>query len=117
MSDSHVQVFLEEEYGYRLWVWSPAMTGEELVAWWKALPTVLPYFFSPTGLPGSLKQVKCKGDTDEDWDAFCAEIIAQTAACKWNAHIHTDVDSGLQGPDGQAYIHAGYGKSMEEASS
>ena len=37
MSDSTVKVFVEEEYGYRYWMWDTLMTPEALIAWWQGL--------------------------------------------------------------------------------
>jgi hypothetical protein len=101
-----VTVMLEEEYGYRQWIWRTGMTGEELVAFWKALPSVMPYFFSPRSLPGELEQVQ--QDYEECYEAFmvrCAGL--KEASCGWTGHIHIEQDSYLLPPDGKEVTHAG----------
>ena len=89
-----VTVFLVEEYGYRTWIWRTGMTPTRLIAWWKALPTVSPFFFNPSksGLPGDLMQA---GETDHEpgW---------------WSAHLHMDEDSWLRTPDDTMIHHEGY---------
>ncbi len=54
---NHITVFLDEECGYREWLWHTGMTAEELEAWWSNLKSVSAYFMSPKGLPGELFQV------------------------------------------------------------
>ena len=49
-----VTVFLEEECGYRYWLWETGMDADALMAWWSDLPAVDEYFFDPRGLPGKL---------------------------------------------------------------
>ena len=51
-----VTVFIEEEYGYRYWVWETGMGADELVALWKTLnPTTC--FVHPDTLPGKVVEV------------------------------------------------------------
>tara|TARA_Y100000034_G_scaffold127135_1_gene179474 strand:- start:395 stop:823 length:429 start_codon:yes stop_codon:yes gene_type:complete len=141
MSEEHITVGLDEEYGYRMWVWQTGMTEAELIAWWEALPSVMPYFFSPEGLPGALHQAgwvvrnedgTLRADTLNDpIDSVvgCAgftegtdEIVEGTFLCMkhpWKAHIHMDDDSFLRhGHEPEASIrifkHAGYGRDLQE---
>ena len=65
MSDMSITVALDEEYGYREWIWHTGMTAAELTAFWEGLPTVKPYFMTPVGLPGELIQV-CYDYADAD---------------------------------------------------
>lgn len=51
-----ITVFVEEEYGYRYWVWETGMGADELVAWWKGMDPST-YFISPATLPGKAVQV------------------------------------------------------------
>ncbi len=53
-----ITVALDEEYGYREWIWETGMTASELEAWWSTKQSLGDYFFSPVGLPGSMKQVE-----------------------------------------------------------
>ena len=110
MSDEHtrdlVNVLLDEEYGYRQWFWRTGMTREELVAFWKALPTMEPYFFSPKGLPGNLEQIR--QGADEAPEDFWLRYEGLQAQAGWTGHIHMDDDSFLLAPDGSEINHAGY---------
>ena len=90
-----ITVYIEEEYGYRYWVWETGMSEEKLIQWWKDLPSVMPFFFSPakslTKLPGKLKQSKNKR----------VEGV-------WSCHLHCDDDSHLRSPKGDLTYHAGF---------
>jgi DNA ligase D-like protein (predicted 3'-phosphoesterase) len=83
-------VLLDEEYGYRYWIWFPKMTPRELEFWWKSLSSVGPYFFSPKGLPGEVIQ-------DKE-----AQLWPELVKSKkfYSAHINEDEDSFLSRPDG-----------------
>ena len=37
MKTNSIEVFINEEYGYRAWKWIPNMTEQEFVAWYKDL--------------------------------------------------------------------------------
>ena len=69
---SFVTVMLDEEYGYREWIWNTGMTASELDAWWSSRDTLRPYFFSPTGLPGELIQV---GEDLSELDAKALSLM------------------------------------------
>ncbi|MDB4278658.1 hypothetical protein N9917_03570 [Deltaproteobacteria bacterium] len=110
-----VTVYVDEEYGYRSWVWETGMTAEELVAWWTGLETVMSYFFSPSGLPGTMTQVHLGAE------AFAVhetnEPIPFPAGYHykddrprdyWKAHMHIEEDSFLQAPDGTYHRHLGH---------
>ena len=49
-----VTIFLQEEYGYRYWLWETGMDAGALMKWWCELPSVDAYFFSPRTLPGNV---------------------------------------------------------------
>lgn len=83
-------VLLDEEFGYRYWVWFPKMTSKELEFWWRSLSSVEPYFFSPKGLPGEVVQVK----EENIWP----DLIRSKKF--YLAHMHDDQDSFLRRPDG-----------------
>ena len=113
MEDS-VVVFLEEEHGYRYWMWSPGMSEDDLASWWKAMPTVAPYFYhSMDNLPGTVVQI-FQVEVDGKW-AFrtrrdSSVQLPDTPPSWWTckAHMHTDDDSGLRLSDGEQVLHAGY---------
>ena len=112
---SEYAVYVQEEYGYRDWLWSPDMTVEELKVWWKNLSTVAPYFFEgPVSFPGKIHQiyfdepflfsfVRAEGRTvyplHSDLLRMPEDII--------HMHIHEDSDSYLV-IDGETHTHAGY---------
>lgn len=58
MRDNTVEVFLNEEYGYKTWIWRPNMTEEELISWWGSLSEsdIIKYYFNIKALPGELKE-------------------------------------------------------------
>merc|ERR1711959_267666 len=96
--DEAVTVFLEEEFGYRYWIWRTGMTPTRLIVWWKALPTVSPYFDpSKGGLPGELTLAGSAQISEPGW---------------WTAHLHMDNDSWLIRPNGTVIRHKGFAGDM-----
>lgn len=57
MKDNTIEIFLNEEYGYKTWIWRPNMTEEEFVSWWESLTEtdIIKYYFNMKSLPGMLK--------------------------------------------------------------
>lgn len=55
-----IEVFLNEEYGYKTWIWTPNMTEDEFVSWWENLSEsdIIKYYFNINALPGTLKEYK-----------------------------------------------------------
>lgn len=53
-----IEIFLNEQYGYKCWIWNPNMTEEEFVSWWQGLSDsdIIKYYFNIKALPGSLKK-------------------------------------------------------------
>jgi hypothetical protein len=109
-------VHVQEEYGYREWLWAPDMTIEELKVWWKNLPTVAPYFFEgPVNFPGEIHQIYFHEPFSF---SFIKEVEGRTVVPLHpdplvmpediiHMHIHEDSDSYLV-IDGVSYNHAGY---------
>jgi hypothetical protein len=96
MSNESITVWIEEEYGYKYWRWESNMTSAELVAWWKAMESVEPYFWSFDNVPGKMTEVtmdECPVLADDDK--------------LWKAHVHEDCDSFLRQSDGTYVLHAG----------
>ena len=58
MRKNTIEVFLNEEYGYKTWIWKPNMNEEEFVSWWQNLTDsdVIKYYFNIKALPGTLKE-------------------------------------------------------------
>jgi len=120
-----IKVFLEEEYGYRYWVWETGMDADALIAWWKGMNTNT-YFFSPVGLPGKVIQVwdnidhamkSMLDDPNIPYEDIQAEMvrllkegeksgywwadengITHDTTGMWAAHLHMEDDSWLKPP-------------------
>ena len=113
-------VFVEEEYGYRNWIWMPSMSKEELEAWWKAIPTVATYFFAgPTSFPGDVHQIYIEEDgfyLVKEGEGRELEQLSEKLPLpeeSWYAHIHLECDSFLAPPQDREtenirILHAGY---------
>jgi len=118
---------IEEEYGYRNWIWMPDMSEEEVISWWKALPSVGSFFYDgPKDLPGEIFQVYFRNNIhdapEEDFDPgqFCtvtegdSRSLNQTSDFMdlpkgaWYMHMHTDNDSILIIDNDERIHHAGY---------
>lgn len=56
MKTNSIEVFINEEYGYRAWKWIPNMTEQEFVAWYKDLTDsdIIKYYFNIQSLPGKV---------------------------------------------------------------
>jgi hypothetical protein len=94
-------VLLVEEYGYGYWLWIPYMTAAELEDWWRELPSVNPYFFDPSGLPGQM----CVVHTPEQHAQF---DTLRESNHHYTGHIHQDDDSFLARPDKSRIFHQGF---------
>lgn len=57
MRNNTVEVFLNEEYGHKTWIWHPNMTEDEFVSWWQSLTDtdIIKYYFNIKALPGTLR--------------------------------------------------------------
>lgn len=58
MKNDTIEVFLNEEYGYKTWIWVPNMNEEQFISWWTSLSEsdFIKYYFNINALPGTLKQ-------------------------------------------------------------
>lgn len=56
MKDNSIEVFINEEYGYRYWKWTPNMTEQEFIAWYKDLTDsdIIKFYFNIRSLPGKV---------------------------------------------------------------
>jgi len=94
-------VVLEEEYGYRSWLWFPEMDQSALVEWWKAQESVGLHFFDPSKtLPGKIVAM-------ETVEQKMIWTVLNNGGKLPYAHIHTDGDSFLRTGD-ENYQHKGY---------
>lgn len=137
METKTVWVFIEEEYGYKYWLWDTQMSREELFSWWKSLETVNPFFWgadnipmgemhllSPYDVPVHELIIKKNCTSYEEFDLFGEEenldwesgeggevvgSLASNLLADFYMHLHTDGDSLLCNPDGSNPTrHAGY---------
>jgi len=90
-------ILLEEEFGYRLWLWIPDRPIPDLIEWWRGLFSVEPWNVDPSPLPGVL----IDGTHSERWDELYG-----TRKFIWG-HINDDDDSELRLPNGEAIYHRG----------
>ena len=82
---SSVKVFLDEEYGYRSWVWDTGMDEHSLVKWFEEKLFEGESFPSPENLCGSVVEVD----------------IVEKGSYTWLAHLHMKDDTWLQKPTGE----------------
>jgi hypothetical protein len=109
-----IQVIIEEEYGYRNWLWETGMDASALEEFWKSLASVGPLFFNLSDkLPGDVLQIYPDLDDPEHkaWilpndDGTMYARIYDPKDC-WHAHIHMDNDSFLATDEGRDIFHAG----------
>ena len=92
-----IKVAVQEEYGFRWWLWDTGFTeAKDLISFWETIDTVEDiYFFDPSRLPGSLREVG-------GW--YDLKLIENI----WTCHLHMDDDSALCSPEGVTYRHAGW---------
>ena len=115
-------VMLDEEYGYRSWVWYTGMSDEELRAYWEGLATVSDFFFDPRTLPGVLIPwwpdpgnpkggiftFDPEGFGWSDDEPVGTVVWMRHQNILWMGHIHQDDDSGIGHPDLGGIRHAGF---------
>jgi len=67
MKDS-IEVYINEEYGYRAWRWTPNMTEHEFVGWFNDLTDsdIIKFYFNIKALPGTIVPWKGKIDGNAD---------------------------------------------------
>lgn len=85
--NNELEIFLNEEYGYRTYTWKPGMTEEEFLGWWQSLTDtdIIKYYFNIKSLPGTLKQINTSIMVDD------INVPKPTHYC----HIHDVDDSYL----------------------
>jgi hypothetical protein len=114
-TEDNVVVALNEEHGYREWLWTTGMSAEQLKRWWREMESVHPHFMDPSRtLPGKLEQTMFVGKgaaCKATGEGSFAYVTLQGA---WSAHIHTDEDSFLCPPDGGRITHKGLRKFITE---
>lgn len=103
-------VLLNEEHGYREWLWETGMSPEALTQWWRDMESVEPHFMDPSAtLPGEMVQV-CQCGVDSVFIELPDKSIRylQIPESVWAGHLHLDDDSGIRNPSGEAVLHKGF---------
>tara|TARA_B100001758_G_C18153282_1_gene475188 strand:- start:204 stop:488 length:285 start_codon:yes stop_codon:yes gene_type:complete len=90
-----MKFLVDEEYGYRHWVWETGKSRKEMVAWWSSLETVDPFFFNPAS---SLPFGKIYPLPEDCQDI--PEVLGYF-------HLHEDYDSFMK-IEGENYYHKGH---------
>jgi hypothetical protein len=91
---------IEEEYGYRWWVWETNKTYPEMIEWWTGLETVSPYFFNP-GKSLPFGNVILMSDSLSELKTLDEEGV------RGYIHLHCDEDSYMK-IDKETFHHKGY---------
>ena len=97
---SEITVFVEEEYGYRNWLWTYPGTKEELVADWKAGKAPLNFFNPSQGnFSGKMEEI--------GYDIDLTALSAMQDLADGYAHVHMEEDTHLE-IDGATHCHPDY---------
>lgn len=114
-------VLLEEEFGFRSWIWIPDCSEKELITWWKSRLNLGKFYFDPKSLNHS-KNSKIFNvfyrhsyyDNNRKkvyYNTPYALISVYNQLNNMNntfkAHIFDDTDSWLKTPSGQYIFHIG----------
>jgi len=110
----NIIVFVDEEYGYRSFLWYTGMNEATLIAFWESVPSIDD---DTSFLPGTLVQVaededgnlaRVEYDEDgEDGEGYLTE--ERVVMPEWKAHVHMNDDSFLRAPNSDTLLrHAGY---------
>ncbi len=93
-------VLVDEEYGYREWLWLPNMSTAELKSWWEAQASIDGYWMNPKTLPGKLILISLN---------LACEITRALDHKIIRAFLHDDSDScvKLTLMDGTRVYHQG----------
>jgi hypothetical protein len=93
------------------------MKRDNIISWWKNLPSVMGMFFNPSGsFPLTLielEDVAPDGADKATWkwiDPDGQVHILDRSNVVLFAHVHMDDDSYLKIPQGETFHHAGYGE-------
>lgn len=62
MKDNTIEIFVNEEYGYKTWIWHPNMTEEQFIDWWNSLTEtdIIKYYFNIRSIVGKITPIKVK---------------------------------------------------------
>ncbi len=114
-AQSELVVIIEQEGGYKQYIWFPGMTGPELEAWWMALDDVDPFrrveqetkVRLRQGWPGDFIEADQRHELWVLWDDLL-EISPYYAQIYWNWEYNlSDPDTFLRRRDGTVFQHRG----------
>jgi hypothetical protein len=109
-------ILVQEEFGFRHWIGEipQDMTRDDVISWWKALPSVGSMFFNPSqSFPMPLIELEDIAPDDADkatwrWVDDQGEYILDRSNVVLFCHVHEDDDSYMKIPQGEYIHHAGY---------
>lgn len=87
-----VRVLVDEEYGYRYWIWDTGLSENELAEWFLSQNGEESEAFEPHHLFGSIREVS---EDDREWVSPHRSV--------WRAMFHTIGDSWLRSSGGMVY--------------
>lgn len=93
-------ILLDEEWGFRQWLWLPDRPLDEIMIWWQELDAISPWYLSPWPLPGVI--VEAIGDLEKFWH-LCRDT-RQYVTC----HLNEDDDSNITKLTGEQIFHKNY---------
>ncbi len=108
-------VAIEEEYGFKYWIWFPGLSGVELESWWQAMDDVETFWRAKPGT----KERERIGWPGEFIDAEVPENLYDLWAEFWKtapyvSHIDMNLQDDIERPDtylkrrdGAVFIHRG----------
>tara|TARA_R110000851_G_C12954863_1_gene553681 strand:+ start:131 stop:448 length:318 start_codon:yes stop_codon:yes gene_type:complete len=99
-----MKIFLEEEYGFRYWLWDTDKDKEAVLSWWAELETVIPFFYNPA-------QTLPFGKVSPLDDTEAAASMARQVGAEAYMHLHEDEDSFLR-VDKKNFFHKGHKKQL-----
>jgi hypothetical protein len=107
----NIIVFVDEEYGYRSFLWYTGMNEATLIAFWESVPSIDD---DTSFLPGTLVEVAededgdlLRVEYDEDGEGYLTDDLVDMP--EWEAHVHKNDDSFLRAPGSETLLrHAGY---------
>jgi hypothetical protein len=105
LTTSFEAVLVNEEYGYRNWLWRTPFSETELRQFWSQLLSIPPIH----ELPGE-KEAVVVGPGNTIWGGGENPFVYLTPGTPlWVCHLHLDDDSSLTPPDGEGSLrHAGF---------
>ena len=112
-AESELVVVIDQEMGYKIFLWFPAMTGAELEAWWTSLEDVEAFWrVDPeTGLhrndgwPGDIIEAHITRELNDLWQDL-EKVAPYYASIFWNFQVdEKSPDTYLKRRDGAIFLH------------